>query len=103
MKVGDKVIALSDAPDDRCQFRMKGSVYMVNAMSYCVMCMKTLINIGQRSNYQAVQCKCGMMMETQGLMWTPKDEFVLLSDKQIELDKAIEREDYEFAAKLRDL
>jgi protein-arginine kinase activator protein McsA len=44
-----------------------------------------------------------MMMETQGLMWTPKDEFVLLADKQIELDKAIEREDYEFAAKLRDL
>ena len=103
MKVGDKVIALSDAPDDRCQFRSKGSVYMVNAMSYCVMCMKTLINIGQRSNYQAVQCKCGMMMDTQGLMWTPKDEFVLFDQKDQALQKAIDCEDYEFAAKLRDL
>ena len=103
MKIGDKVIALSDAPDDRCQFRMKGSVYMVNAMSYCVMCMKTLINIGQRSNHAAVMCKCGMMMETQGLMWTPKDEFVLLSDKDEALQRAVDCEDYEFAAKLRDL
>jgi len=103
MKIGDKVIALSNAPDDRCQFRMKGSVYMVNSLSYCVMCMKTLINIGQRSNNQAVMCKCGMMLDTKGLMWTPQDEFVLLSDKQEALDKAVKEEDYEFAAKLRDL
>ena len=103
MKVGDKVIALSDNPDDSCQFRRKGSVYMVNAMSYCVMCMKTLVNIGQRSNHKGVMCKCGMLMDTQGLMWTPKDEFVLLADRQVALDKAVEEEDYEFAAKLRDL
>jgi len=65
--------------------------------------MKTLINIGQRSNNQAVMCKCGMMLDTKGLMWTPQDEFVLLSDKQEALDKAVKEEDYEFAAKLRDL
>lgn len=103
MKVGDKVIALSDSPDDTCQFRRKGSVYMVNAMSYCVMCMKSLVNIGQRSNHKGVMCKCGMLMDTQGLMWTPKDEFVLLADRQSALDEAVKREDYEFAAKLRDL
>ena len=103
MKVGDKVIALSDAPDDSCQFRRKGSVYMVNAITYCVMCMKTLINIGQRSQHKGVICKCGMMMDTQGIMWTPKDEFVLLDLKDQALTEAIEREDYEFAAKLRDL
>ena len=103
MKVGDKVIALSNAPDDRCQFRMKGSVYMVNSLSYCVMCMKTLINIGQRSNHAAVMCKCGMMMDTKGLMWTPQDEFVLLAEKEQALKHALEIEDYEFAAKLRDL
>lgn len=103
MKVGDKVIALSDAPDDSCQFRRKGSVYMVNAITYCVMCMKTLINIGQRSQHKGVICKCGMMMDTQGMMWTPKDEFILLDLKDQALTEAIEREDYEFAAKLRDL
>jgi len=103
MKVGDKVIALSDNPDDSCQFRLKGSVYMVNATSYCVMCMKTLINIGQRSQHTGVKCKCGMLMHTNGLMWTPEDEFVLLADKQEALQDAIKREDYEFAAKLRDL
>jgi hypothetical protein len=103
MKIGDKVIALSNPPDDRCQFRSKGSVYMVNAVSYCVMCMKTLINIGQRSNHAAVMCKCGMMMETQGLMWTPQDEFVLLADKEFAMQNAVDCEDYEFAAKLRDL
>lgn len=103
MKVGDKIIALSDAPDDSCQFRRKGSVYMVNAITYCVMCMKTLINIGQRSQHKGVICKCGMMMDTQGMMWTPKDEFILLDLKDQALTEAIEREDYEFAAKLRDL
>jgi len=103
MKIGDKVIALSNAPDDRCQFRMKGSVYMVNSLSYCVMCMKTLINIGQRSNHQAVMCKCGMMLDTKGLMWTPEDEFVLLDQKDQALQRAVKDEDYEFAAKLRDL
>ena len=103
MKVGDKVIALSDNPDDSCQFRRRGSVYMVNAMSYCVMCMTSLVNIGQRSHHKGVKCKCGMLMDTQGLMWTPKDEFILLEDKQSALNEAIEREDYEFAAKLRDI
>ena len=103
MKIGDKVIALSDAPDDRCQFRMKGSVYMVNAVSYCVMCMKTLINIGQRSRHQEVMCKCGMLMDTHGLMWTPQDEFVLFDQKDQALQRAVDCEDYEFAAKLRDL
>jgi protein-arginine kinase activator protein McsA len=44
-----------------------------------------------------------MLMDTQGLMWTPKDEFVLLANKQEALDKAVKEEDYEFAAKLRDL
>lgn len=103
MKVGDKVIALSNSPDDNCQFRCKGSVYMVNSITYCVMCMKTLINIGQRSNHKGVVCKCGMLMDTGGFMWTPKDEFVLLDLKDQALTEAIEREDYEFAAKLRDL
>lgn len=103
MKIGDKVIALSDAPDNNCQFRRKGSVYMVNSLSYCVMCMKTLINIGQRSHHNGVMCKCGMMMETKGLMWTPADEFVLLDQKEQALADAVKREDYEFAAKLRDL
>lgn len=103
MKIGDKIIALSDAPNDSCQFRRKGSVYMVNATTYCVMCMKNLINIGQRSNHKGVVCKCGMLMDTQGLMWTPEDEFVLLDLKDQALQKAIKEEDYEFAAKLRDL
>jgi protein-arginine kinase activator protein McsA len=44
-----------------------------------------------------------MLMDTGGLMWTPKDEFVLLADKQEALQKAVDCEDYEFAAKLRDL
>lgn len=103
MKVGDKVIALTDNPDDSCQFRRSGSVYMVNAMSYCVMCMTSLVNIGQRSNHSGVKCKCGMLMSTNGLMWTPKGEFVLLDQKQEALDKAIEEENYELAAKLRDV
>jgi protein-arginine kinase activator protein McsA len=42
-------------------------------------------------------------MDTSGFMWTPKDEFVLLEDKQNAIDKAVKEEDYEFAAKLRDL
>jgi hypothetical protein len=103
MKVGDKVIALTNNPDDSCQFRRSGSVYMVNAMSYCVMCMTTLVNIGQRSNHSGVKCKCGMLMGTEGLMWTPSGEFVLFADRQEALDKAVKEENYELAAKLRDV
>lgn len=44
-----------------------------------------------------------MLMGTNGLMWTPKGEFVLLDQKQEALDKAIEEENYELAAKLRDV
>jgi protein-arginine kinase activator protein McsA len=42
-------------------------------------------------------------MDSGGLMWTPKDEFVLLDQKDQALQKAVDCEDYEFAAKLRDL
>jgi protein-arginine kinase activator protein McsA len=44
-----------------------------------------------------------MLMDTGGFMWTPKDEFVLLDQKEQALAEAVKREDYEFAAKLRDL
>jgi hypothetical protein len=44
-----------------------------------------------------------MLMHTNGLMWTPEDEFDLLADKQEALQDAINREDYEFASKLSDL
>jgi protein-arginine kinase activator protein McsA len=43
------------------------------------------------------------MLHTGGMMWTPTDEFVLLADKDKALQRAVEVEDYEFAAKLRDL
>jgi protein-arginine kinase activator protein McsA len=43
------------------------------------------------------------MLHTGGFMWTPTDEFVLLEDKDKEMHRAVAREDYEFAAKLRDL
>jgi protein-arginine kinase activator protein McsA len=44
-----------------------------------------------------------MLMDSHGLMWTPKDEFVMLDQKEQALAEAVKREDYEFAAKLRDL
>ena len=103
MVVGDKVIALSDAPNEQSQFRRKGSVYLVNETTHCMYCFRHLINIGQRTNFQAVKCKCGTMLHTGGMMWTPTDEFVSLADKGIALQRAVEVEDYEFAAKLRDL
>ena len=103
MVVGDKVIALSDSPNEQSQFRKRGSVYVVNETTYCMYCMRHLINIGQRTNFQAVKCKCNTMLHTGGLMWTPTDEFVLLADKDKALQRAVDIEDYEFAAKLRDL
>jgi protein-arginine kinase activator protein McsA len=36
-------------------------------------------------------------------MWTPTTEFVIYEDKDKEMQRAVYREDYEFAAKLRDL
>lgn len=103
MKPGDKVIALSDAPNEQSQFRRKGSVYVVNDVTHCMYCIRQLINIGQRTNHQAVKCKCSTMLYTGGLMWTPTTEFVIYEDKDKEMQRAVYREDYEFAAKLRDL
>ena len=103
MKPGDKVIALSDSPNEQSQFRRRGSVYVVNETIICMFCRRYLINIGQRTNFQTVKCKCNTMLHTAGLMWTPTSEFVLLADKDKEMYLAVDREDYEFAAKLRDL
>lgn len=103
MKVGDKVIALSDSPTEQSQFRKKGSVYIVNDITFCPFCCINLVNIGQRTNLQAVQCKCNTMLHTRGLMWTPTSEFILYSNREKEMYNAVDREDYEFAAILRDL
>lgn len=43
------------------------------------------------------------MLHTGGFMWTPTSEFIHYEDKDQEMYRAVEREDYEFAAKLRDL
>jgi hypothetical protein len=44
-----------------------------------------------------------MLMGTEGLMWTPSGEFVLFADRKKALDKAVKEENYELAAKLRDV
>lgn len=104
IKFKDKVIALTDSPAvENCQYRKKGSVYIVEATDNCPFCFMLLINIGQSTKLARTMCKCGELLGSGGKLWTPYTEFVLLDKKDQALQEALQVEDYEFAAKLRDL
>jgi hypothetical protein len=79
MVVGDKVIALSDAPNEQSQQRKKGETYEVSDSIYCIFCANHLININNTESSQFhVKCRCGAPLYTAGLMFTPSTEFELL-------------------------
>jgi hypothetical protein len=107
-KIGDRVVALTNPMDDDCQPRIKGHVYVVEAICYCAKCGKQAINIGQHideSRYNdETECDCGYSTkENDWLFYTDSELFAKVDDIEETLTEAINNEDYELASMLRDL
>jgi protein-arginine kinase activator protein McsA len=102
-KIGDKVIALNNPPDNNCQPRVKGNTYIVEAIMYCSGCGEQQINIGSSSSKNNMKCTCGEVVLNKGLKWTHSYLFTKINDLDIAIEEAVENEDYEMAVILRDL
>ena len=101
--IGDKVIALNNNENNLCQFRVKGTVYIVIDCMYCIKCGVQSINIGERTEIEEVECDCGYISKNNGKFWTDSKYFANVNNIEEALSEAIKEEDYEFASSLRDL
>lgn len=109
-KIGDKVIALTNPEDNCCQPRIKGNIYVVEAILYCHKCGKQSINIGEKATLEEfihpdhVECECGAITIDDGkLFYTDSELFAKVDDLEEELEEAVHNEDYELASILRDI
>jgi hypothetical protein len=101
---GEEVIALSNSVENE-QLRVKGNLYVVNAIGYCSGCGEQIINISGESKIKEGKCTCGNIQPSKGLWWTKSRHFVKSEESSIKkaLEEALELEDYELAITLRDL
>jgi len=106
-KIGDKVVSLTNPATEGSQPRVKGKTYNVKAVQYCSGCGTQNINLGyglppnKFSNYG--DCTCGKEALNEGLYWTLSKYFARVDDLDTAIEEAVENEDYETAATLRDL
>lgn len=103
-KVGETVIALNNPSSELGQPRKKGQQYIVNAVIYCCSCGIQSINIGPKTrNGSLFSCGCGSKQPHWGLHWTVSEYFARPEELEAEMQSAVEEENYEHAAVLRDL
>lgn len=105
--INDRVLALTNPPNDKAQFRIKGQVYVVKAIMYCSTCGIQSINIGELSTRPVpnVNCACGSTNLNKGLGWTDSKYFAKMDEASIAevIEQAVKDEDYELATVLRDI
>jgi hypothetical protein len=100
-QVNQKVIALSNSSNELSQQRIKGSIYTVTKLSWCVNCGISLINIDNKPAVRETgECDCGSTQSTGGSAWTIASEFALITHETLRL--LAEFEEYELAAIVRD-
>lgn len=104
-KIGDKVVSLTNPSSEGSQPRVKGKVYKVQAIQYCSGCGEQVINIGYRlpNNAMYSDCNCGKEVFNEGLFWTLSKYFARVDNLATAIEEAVQNEDYETAATLRDL
>lgn len=104
-EIGEKVVALTDPPNSNCQKRKKGCIYTVTSMMFCTVRGHQFINIDdQKTIAYLVSCNCGTDHEKpDDRAYTYSKHFARLSDLEREEKEAVENEDYETAAILRDI
>lgn len=97
--VGEIAIALSSREGETYQPRTKGCAYPVFAISYCARCGEQKINISGKSTSGnlTVRCYCGHIQPNNGLWWTKSYRFTKPQFLSEEIQKAVEKEDYELA------
>lgn len=110
-EIGQIVIALTNPLDNLCQPRTKGCKYPILDICYCPKCGIQNINItgnlpknapNGRMFSNKMDCDCGFGQDNYGKHWTASKHFALVEEIQSELELAVENEDYELAALLRD-
>lgn len=98
--VGDKVVALGNGKGLQ-QPIIKDNHYIVNAIQYCLKCGLQMVNVGFTTTHRTdVDCDCGSHQPHKGLYWTGAYAFAPLSETS--LQHAVEEENYELAAIIRD-
>jgi hypothetical protein len=108
-KIGDRVVSLTNPATEGSQPRVKGKTYSVQAVQYCSGCGVQVINIGYRLPNNAMiysdysDCVCGKEVFNEGLFWTLSKFFAKVDDLETAIEEAVQNEDYETAATLRDL
>lgn len=110
-KEGQQVVALNSNPlEVGCQIRQKGKIYTVDKTVFCRKCGTQSISIGtgcygvsDTSLLGNNLCGCGGKEPFDGYHYTYSKYFAPLDDLQSSLEAAVEEEDYELAAVLRDI
>lgn len=104
-KVGDEVVALTSKS---CKYnpREAGKKYKVYAVHNCLSCGEELVCVNKNDlpRVMSIKCStCGNTDFTSNKGWTKASHFTMSTQNlHVELQLAIEREDYEYAAQLRD-
>lgn len=100
-QVNQRVIALNNPFNELSQQRVKGNLYTVTKLSWCVGCGMSRINIDNQPTVgKNIDCSCGSTQSTGGLAWTKVAHFAPLTEESMEL--LAEAEEYELAAIVRD-
>ena len=107
LKVGDKVIPLSNPFNKFSQKRKKGEPCEVTAVMYCSKEGFQLINVDDNVEPKGANgffgCTCGEIHLSNDLAWTEAGEFIKADSLEEALEIAVANEDWDLAVKLRDL
>lgn len=111
--IGDRVVALTNPFNYRCQPRTKGHIYTVLDTMYCIKCGIQAINIVShhihpygRKWSNLVDCECGSSKPTNDKFWTLSHHFASLDNLSSAIEEAEEAEqseDYELAELLTNI
>ena len=101
-RIGQKVIGLNSNP---VVPRVKGKVYTIDSVLFCSECGKQFLNFGKRADNSFENfgiCTCGAKIDTKNRVWTSSKHYAPIDNIELQIEKAIEEENYELAASLRD-
>lgn len=85
---------------------IKGQSYIVKAICYCKKCGGQSINVVNTLPKHPKKTKCSLCehsRDNEGVAWHGSFRFARFSDLEAELKSAVENEDYERAAVIRDI
>lgn len=105
-ELNQKVIVKSNPESRLCQPRTRGEICEITGIMYCPKNGHQLININHTPaiiKTGITSCTCGDDHPDHNLAWTLAEHFVGADEVESFMYEAVEEEEYELAAKLRDL